>query len=132
MESLRKNLIIKITLWWAIIADFFETVRMIFPEIFIRTTSANIEINNSFQFGLLYGSPVMFGWTIILFWVNKKPFERKEVLLFLIPVIIGYMIIEIIGINIKILAFNKTIPTFILQSGLLILTIISFYFLKNK
>jgi len=126
-----KIVFIKITLWWGIIADLFETIRMIYPQLFIYTTGANVKIDNSFRFALLYAAPVMLGWTLLLFWTTIKPIERRGVLICLIPVILFYYIVEIIGINAGVLSCVKTIPTFILQAILLSLTIVSYFFTKK-
>lgn len=127
----KKLLIIKITLWWGIVADLFETIRLILPQFFIKTSSATLSLNDDLKFALLYGAPVMLGWTIILFWASQKPIDRRGVFLCLMPVIISYFIVEIIGINLEILSLNQTIPTFIFQSILLILTIISYIFARD-
>ena len=127
----KKMLIIKITLWWGLIADLFETIRMIIPQLFIRTTGASASLNNGFKFALFYGAPVMLGWTMLLFWTGRKPIERRGVFLCLIPVILSYFIVEITGININVLSLYQTIPTFILQSILFSLTIISYIFARR-
>lgn len=127
----KKLLIIKITLWWGIVADLFETIRLILPQFFIKTSSATLSLNDDLKFALLYGAPVMLGWTIILFWASQKPIDRRGVFLCLMPVIISYFIVEIIGIKLEILSLNQTIPTFIFQSILLILTIISYIFARD-
>ena len=123
---MNKKIIIRITLWWGIIADIIEAIRMALPQIFISTTGINATINISFRYALLYGVPVMLGWSILLFWTDRKPIERRGIFICLIPVIIGYIIIEIIGIKIGLLNIQNTITTFILQTIFLILTIISF------
>lgn len=127
----KKLLIIKITLWWGIVADLFETIRLILPQFFIKTSSATLSLNDDLKFALLYGAPVMLGWTIILFWASQKPIDRRGVFLCLMPVIISYFIVEIIGIKLEILSLNQNIPTFIFQSILLILTIISYIFARD-
>lgn len=127
----KKLLIIKITLWWGIVADLFETIRLILPQFFIKTSSATLSLNDDLKFALLYGAPVMLGWTIILFWASQKPIDRRGVFLCLMPVIISYFIVEIIGIKLEILSLNQNIPTFIFQSILLILTIVSYIFARD-
>ncbi|BDU49476.1 hypothetical protein [Haliovirga abyssi] len=127
----KKLLIIKITLWWGIVADLFETIRMIFPQLFIKTTGATLSLNDGIRFTLLYGAPVMLGWIIILFWASRKPIDRRGVFLCLMPVIISYFIVEIMSVNLGRLSLNQTIPTFILQSVLLSLTIISYIFARE-
>ncbi|HOU14897.1 MAG TPA: hypothetical protein PKZ84_17455 [Anaerolineae bacterium] len=42
----------------------------------------------------------MLGWTLLLLWADRKPLERKGVLLCLIPVVIAYMVVGIVGVRI--------------------------------
>jgi hypothetical protein len=125
-KMINKKIIIRITLWWGIIADLFEAIRMAIPRIFIFTTGITGKITNDFRFALLYGAPVMFGWAVLLFWADRKPVKRKGIFLCLIPVITGYFIVEIVGINMGILHLQNTFPTFILQTILLLLSITSY------
>lgn len=119
--------IIRITLWWGIIADLIETIRMVIPSLFIATTGINASYNDSFRFALLYGAPVMLGWTVLLFWADRKPIERKGIFICLVPVVIGYIIVEIVGIQIGVLSLQNTLLTLILQTILLVMAIISFF-----
>ncbi len=129
---LNNRIIIRITLWWGIIADLIETIRMVIPSLFITTTGLNATYNNSFRFALLYGAPVMLGWTLLLFWAARKPIERKGIFVCLVPVIIGYFVVEMVGIRMGVLTLKNTLPTFILQTFLLIMSIISFYVARES
>jgi len=129
MENHRK--IIRFTLWWGIIADLFETIRMIFPNLFITTAGLQASVNREIRFALLYGAPVMFGWVLILFWAERKPVERKCVFLCLIPVILAYAAVEIYGIISGLLVIQQTIPALILQGILLTLTTLSYFLARN-
>ena len=128
---MKKMTFIRITLWWGMIADLLETIRLIVPQVFIKTVGLNAWVSNELRFALLYGAPVMLGWTLILFWVNKKPLERKGVFLCLIPVILSYVIVEITGLNMGVINIQQTIPTFFLQGILLILAVVSYFFAKE-
>ncbi|MBN1264627.1 MAG: hypothetical protein JXA25_03990 [Anaerolineales bacterium] len=123
--------IIRFTLWWGIIADLLETIRMAVPVFFIKTAGLQANVDKDFRFALLYGAPVMLGWTLILFWADKKPIERKGVFLCLIPVILTYSIVEMIGIKMGILGFQQAVVTFILQGILLLLSIVSYFLARN-
>ena len=128
---MKKMTVIRITLWWGMIADLLETIRLIVPQVFIKTVGLNTGVSNELRFALLYGAPVMLGWTLILFWANKKPIERKGVFLCLIPVILSYFIVEITGLNMGVINIPQTIPTFFLQGILLILAVVSYLFAKE-
>lgn len=121
-----KILWLRITFWWGIIADAFEVVRMTFPRLFLATTGSTLPPDTGFRFGLLYGAPVMLGWTLLLFWADRKPLERKGVLLCLIPVVIAYIFVGVVGIRIGAVALAATAPTFALQVALVALCLFSY------
>jgi hypothetical protein len=123
--------LIKLTLIWGIIADAFETLRMIFPGLFLSTTGLALESDIGLRIGLLYGMPVMLGWTIILFWVIIKPVERKGILICLIPVILSYVVVEIFWLKIGIVTLPKIIPVFVLQAFLMTFCLLSFFQAKK-
>jgi undecaprenyl pyrophosphate phosphatase UppP len=117
---------LRITFWWGIIADAFETIRMAIPKLFLASTGVKLSPDAGFRFGLLYGVPVMLGWTLLLFWANRMPLERKGVVLCLIPVVFSYIVVEIVGIWMGIVTLSKVIPTFFLQTILIGLCIFSY------
>jgi len=88
---------------------------MAVPRLFLASTGVELPLDAGFRFGLLYGAPVMLGWTLLLFWANRKPLERKGVVLCLVPVILAYIAVEIAGIAMGIVTLSRTIPTFFLQ-----------------
>jgi hypothetical protein len=108
---------LRIAYWWGIIADALETIRMSWPKLFVSSGGFNISPESvEFRFGLLYGVPVMLGWTLVLFWADRRPVERKGILLCLLPVIAAYMIVQIVGISLGVVALTAMIPTFVLQT----------------
>ncbi|MGC9393493.1 MAG: hypothetical protein ACP5J4_01415 [Anaerolineae bacterium] len=122
----RKILWLRITFWWAIIADAFEAIRMTFPRLFLATTGGTLTPDAGFRFGLLYGAPVMLGWTLLLLWADQKPLERKGVLLCLIPVIIAYIVVGLVGVRVDAVAPAAMVATLVLQMALLALCLFSY------
>lgn len=121
-----KVLWLRVTFWWGIVADAIETIRMTVPKLFLASTGINLAPDVGFRFGLLYGAPVMLGWTLLLFWADRRPLERKGVLLCLMPVVVAYMVVEIIGISMGLVTFAKMLPAFFLQTALVGLCIFSY------
>jgi len=102
---------LRITFWWGIIADAFEVIRMTVPQLFVATAGSMLVPDAGFRFGLLYGAPVMLGWTLVLFWADRKPLERKGVRLCLVPAVIAYIVVEIVGIRMGAVALaNRLVP----------------------
>jgi len=117
---------LRITYWWGIIADTIETIRMSFPTLFVSSGGLTISPDIGLKFGLLYGVPVMLGWILLLFWADRRPVERKGILLCLIPVIVAYMIVQGIGISMGVARFSNMALNFVLQTILISLCVISY------
>ncbi|MBN1533761.1 MAG: hypothetical protein JXA20_13915 [Spirochaetes bacterium] len=122
----RKITLLRITYWWGIVADAVETVRMVFPDLFVASTGAAVERGPGLQLALLYGAPVMLGWTLLLFWADRKPLERKGVLLCLIPVVVSYVLVELYAVARGIIPLQNMVPVFLLQPLFLFLIVFSY------
>ena len=123
---------LRVAFWWGVIADAIETIRMAVPKLFLASTGIELSPDIGFAFGLLYGVPVMLGWTLILVWADRRPVERKGVLLCLIPVIVAYVVVEIFAISLGIVAPARMMPTFVLQAALLGLCAFSYLASREK
>ena len=112
---------LRIACWWGIIVDAIAAILMLFPQLFVRFMNVDLEPDAGFSYGLRYGAPLMIGWTILLSWADRKPVERKDILLLTIPVIVGYMAIGVYSIVLGFVSFGQAIPTLIMQAGLIAL-----------
>lgn len=70
----------------------------------------------------------MLGWTILLIWADRKPLERKGVILITtIPVVIGMVLAGIFAVGVEMVKAERMIPTWILQTILLVLFPYSYF-----
>ncbi len=122
----RRILLLRVTFWWGVIADAVETIRMLLPDVFKSSMSLNLPVDGGLRFGLLYGMPVMLGWTLLLFWAGRKPLERRDILLCLIPVIVAYVGVEVFAASRGWVSLQTLVPTFVLQAILLSLSAVSY------
>lgn len=54
-------------------------------------------VTNDYRFAMTWASSLMLGWTVLLIWGDRKPVDRKEIVLFTVfPVIIGVLITNIL------------------------------------
>jgi hypothetical protein len=73
----------------------------------------------------------MFGWTLLLVWGNKKPMERRGILLLTIfPVITGLIATAIWAFYSGIFSLQKTLPLLVL--GIAIIFLMGFSYLKAR
>src|SRR5512133_626434 len=92
----QKILWIRIAFWAGILADAVAVVLMMNPRLFVQANGLNLVPDTSLGWGLLCGVPLMAGWTILLYWGDRKPVERKDILLLTIfPVVTGFVFIEV-------------------------------------
>ena len=73
----------------------------------------------------------MFGWTVLLLWANRKPMERKGVLLVTIfPVITGLLLTGVWAVASGLFQVRRIIPTSIL--GLALIVLMGFSYLNAR
>ena len=122
-----KILWLRICYWWGIIVDAIAAILMLFPQLFVRFMNVDLGPDAGFSYGLRYGAPLMIGWTILLLWADRKPVERKDVLLITAyPVVVGYIILNVYSIVAGFTLLGQAIPTLISQVGLLSLSTFSY------
>ena len=120
-----KNKIIwlRISYWVGAIADGIATFRMLFPKI-----AYGVE----YRYALGLGASLMLGWTFLLVWADRKPLERKGVLLLTVfPVITGILLAEIYSVTKGLITFEKMLPTGIFLVVLIALFIFSYFNAKD-
>ena len=71
---------------------------------------------------------LMFGWTLLLIWADRKPAERKGVLLLtIVPVISGLMASGIYAVSDGVILINRAVPSWILGTSIVCLMGFSYY-----
>jgi hypothetical protein len=116
-------LLLHIAYWIGIIADAIVTVGLLFPGIM----QSSLGIHN-FTYGQEYlyvsrmAASLMLGWTFLLFWADRKPVERKDVLLITIfPVIIGIGITGALAVTSRVYSAENIAPLWIFNIFLIVL-----------
>jgi len=94
----KKILFIRFTYWYGALLDLLVFIDMFISIIFEFSVSLpNVSSDISYKYQTGTGAFLMLGWTILLVWADRKPIERKDVLLLTaIPVVLGIMIINIL------------------------------------
>lgn len=88
----------------------------------------NFNPGNEYRYAMMIGASLMLGWTILLIWADRKPLERKGVILITtIPVVIGMVLAGIFAVGVEMVKAERMIPTWILQTILLVLFPYSYF-----
>ena len=108
---------LRISYWAGAIVDAYAAFRWTFPEMF-SGSSRDI----SYNLGMKWGVALMLGWTLLLIWADRKPLERKDILLLTVcPVIVGLMITSVATFT---AGFFGTIQDLILNLSIMTILVI--------
>ena len=118
---MRKAVIwLRISYWIGVIADGLAALRMLFPK-----NAYGVE----YRYALGLGASLMLGWTFLLIWADRKPLERKGVLLLTVfPVITGLLLAEIYAVVSGMMSFGQMAPTGLILVGLMFLFSFSYFY----
>ena len=120
-----KNKIIwlRISYWVGATADGLATLRMLNPR-----KACGVE----YRFALGLGAALMLGWTFLLIWADRKPLERKGVLLLTVfPVLTGILLAEIYAVAAGLMTLEKMMPTGLFLAALIVLFSFSYFNARN-
>ena len=80
-----------------------------------------------FRYPMGLAAALMFGWTVLLVWADRRPTERKAVLLITVfPVITGLLLSGIYAVATGLLPSTKIIPGLVIGVILIILMLYSY------
>jgi hypothetical protein len=122
-------LLLHIAYWMGIIADAISTIILLSPDL-AKTVFGltNISIGEEYLYVSRIAGSLMLGWTFLLFWADRKPVERRGILLLTIfPVIIGIMVSGIFVVNSGFIKIHNILPLWIFNILLIIIYIISYF-----
>jgi hypothetical protein len=118
--------VLRVCYWWGILADAVMAVLMLFPGLFTRFMRIDLAPGPGLSYGLRMGAPLMIGWTALLFWADRKPVARRDILLLTLPVILGYVLIELYSLVAGLAYLEATIPLLAIQAGMISLFIFGY------
>jgi hypothetical protein len=123
----KKILWLRISYWVGAIVDALAAVQMLFPKLYTLTSRTDFTPDAEFAYAMRLGVPLMVGWTVLLIWADRRPVERRGVLLItVIPVVIGMALNQITAIPIGVSSVGAMIPIWILQAMLIALFTFSY------
>jgi hypothetical protein len=126
--------LLRISYWAGAILDGLMVIPMLFPKVggvLFGIPDFNPSVEYKYAMGV--GASLMAGWTILLIWADRKPIERKGVLLITVfPVLLGLVVAGIYAVAQNLIPIEKMVPTWIIQILLTTLFTYSFFSVNEK
>jgi hypothetical protein len=113
----KKILLLRICYWIGAVADAISAIVMLLPTVG-GSMYGILDFNPGYEYryAMGLGASLMLGWTFLLIWADKKPVERRGVLLLTVfPVLFGLIITGIYAVTTGLITADRMIPTWIFQ-----------------
>ena len=121
-------LFLRISYWAGAILDGIAFLIMVFPPLFaLNNGLINFNPGVEYRYAMGMGAPLMLGWTILLLWADRKPVERKGILLITLLVVLGEVATEIFGVLTGFIAVSSMLLTWIIQFIIGVLFVFSYW-----
>ena len=118
---------LRISYWAGALADGFATLRLLFAE---QLPGASADAG--YNLGIKWGIALMLGWTFLLIWADRKPLERKAILLLTIfPVIVGLMATSIVTYVAGFATIGTLVTNLVIQTALIVLMGFSYWYARS-
>lgn len=85
----RRLLFVRAVLWFGVIADFVCVLQYCLPQTSADTFGVTLAMTPFVRFTLIQAAALMAAWTLLLVWTDRRPLERRGVMLLTVPIALG-------------------------------------------
>lgn len=116
------DICLRVSFWVGAIADAVVAAVMFAQAFFGYTSPLNHYVPEiPYRYAMGLAGSLMLGWTILLLWADRRPAERRGVLLITIVVILGLMATGLRAVAVGFIHGSAMAPLIVLQIGLIAL-----------
>jgi hypothetical protein len=116
---------LRVAYWVGAVFDAVTLVPMLIPGVGARVFGLSGFVPGpEYRYAMGLAAALMFGWTLLLIWADRRPVERRGVLPLTVVVVIALAGAGAYAVATGLVAFERMLPTWIWQgliSGLFVL-----------
>lgn len=119
--------LLRVSYWIGACADLIVGIAMVYPKflaLVLRLEEPPSSIETRCALGI--GASLMFGWTALLLWADRKPLERKGVLVLTVAVILGLSFTILYGFLGGYIPPASAVSVWIFQAFLIVLFLLAY------
>ena len=128
MNRQNKIRLLRLSYWIGAVIDGFVAIQLLIPNFWASFNGITTYTPNStLNFALVIASALMWGWTGLLIWADRKPIERRGILvLTTFPVVFGLTVNNVYGAASGLVTFQSVLPSLVIQCVLTVLFLFSY------
>ncbi len=111
---------LRVGYWIGIVLDALAFAQMAFPELGRRSLQSSMSIDADFIFAVNLGAGLMLAWTLLLFWADRKPMERRGIIPLTMIIIVWNTCALIFGIRSGLFPARAILPQIVLSTSLFV------------
>lgn len=108
---------LRVAYWIGIVLDAVAFVQMALPSIGLRMLGSTIKVEPTYVFSMELGAGLMLAWTLLLFWADRKPLERRGVIPLTMLIIAWNVATMSYGVKTALVPFATMLPQIVLASA---------------
>ena len=121
-------LLLRACYWAGAIIDGLAAVQLLVPSVFSMTEGIpGFNPGNDFVYFAGTAASLMLGWTVLLLWADRKPAERRGVLLLTVfPIIVSLITVRLCSFAVGFMPMGPALGLLGLQVGLAVVFLIAY------
>jgi hypothetical protein len=129
MNKQHKTLLLRISFWIGAIIDALAAIQLLIPSLWASSYGLTIDTaNGALTLALVTAASLMLGWTGLLIWADRKPLQRKGILLLTaFPVVFGMAANNIYAAASGLTTVQSVLPFLVMQCVLSVLFVFSYF-----
>lgn len=113
------------------LVDAVVGVLMLYPSAWSAIYGiADFELGPDFRYAMRLGASLMLGWTVLLLWADRRPVERRGVLLLTVFVIFGLASAGVYAVTSGLIPLPRMIPAWVVQA--LLVALFSYSYFRSR
>ena len=108
---------LRIAYWIGIVLDALAFVQMAIPRLGLKMLKSTIAVEPAYVFSIELGAGLMLAWTLLLFWADRKPLERRGVIPLTMIVIAWNLAAMLYGVREGLVPAGTMLPQIVVASA---------------
>jgi len=110
------------------VIDALAAIQMLVPSVFAATNRlSGFRPPWEYKYAMGMGASLMLGWTALLLWADRRPVERRGVLILTVfPVVVGLVANELWALSSGFISLGALVPVLVGQAALVGLFVVSY------